>query len=353
MGSIRFTATNGTVRVIYQWTDANNYCCVEWTHTSSKLRARAITRRNGTESVKLSSEKDHTLDSDEVFDFCAMFSTGGDTNTAWTVETILASQTDGTFALPATATFTFNPSIPETGVAGFNLNGSCTLQSWDLWKTSLDDMSCENCYGCNLGEVFDDFEGERDLLLRGSQAMWSGQWEQDFGGTFKIKDGLLQSESWSNAFWCWKRDTVEGFSVLAQVTLNDFVNSGWYGVVPERIQFLLSGNLITAERVIGFVAIYDPGTNDASWHAVDFDDAVNLNQAPAAGDVLKLTAVRTAVANEYDLEWYINNTLVRSHTTSPGSQVWDWVLADQICLGGVWEQSWDDFYFLSNATPST
>lgn len=347
VGSVRFLATNGQVRVIYQWTDSSNYACVEWVHTATTLRGKVITRRAGGETTRATFELAHTRDSNELFDFCITWDSVSSPN--WQVKTMLASQTDATFALPGAVTFTFSPVIDETGVAAFYLNGNCYLELWELWKTSQDSILCTNCYGCHIGEVFDDFSIDGDLIWVAGQPQYTGQWEQLIplpDRVFRIVGGTLQSGiDGGNAYRCWKKDAFEGFSVIAQMTLTDFAVSA-----PDTIYFHLSqamldipiGLVMEQVSVIGVGMVW-------RWRAFRGTSITTTSVTPAVGDVLKITATRTATADQYDIEWFINSTSVR---TSTGATItgWDNITADNIWVGGYGQQEWDDFYFLSNAT---
>lgn len=346
VGSVRFLATDGQIRVIYQWTDADNYVCVEWVHTATTLRAKIITRRTGTETVRATFELAHTRSSTEIFDFCISWDSVSSPN--WEVRSVLASQTDATFALPGTVSFTFSPSIAETGVAAFYLNGNCYLQEFGLWKTAIDSNECTNCYGCHIGEVYDDFSSGDVIWVAGSP-QFTGLWEQLLPlptRIFRIADGTLQSGvDGGNVYRCWKKSAFEGFSVLAQMKLISLAVS-----TGETIYFHLS-QALTANAV-GFLAEYVFVIGEGNvlrWRAFRGNSITTTSIAPAANDVLKITAERTATADQYDLEWFINSVSVRtsSAVTMAG---WDSVIADNIWVGGLGQQVWDDFYFLSNAT---
>lgn len=346
VGSIRFTATDGQVRVIYQWTDSSNYACVEWVHQATTLRGRVITRQSGSETVRATFSLTHTRDSDELFDFCITWDAVSSPN--WQVKSMLASTTDATFALPGAVSFSMSPILEETGTTGFYLNGNCYLQSFELWKTSQDSILCSDCYGCHIGEVYDEFSSG-DVIWVAGQPQFTGMWEQLFplpDRIFRIADGTLQSGvEGGNAYRCWKKDAFEGFSVLAQIKLVDFTVG-----LSDTIYFHLSMAISTSPIGLVMQRVSTGGSMQWRWIAFRGSNATVTSITPAVDDVLKIMAVRTANTDEYALEWFVNGTSVKTATATITG--WDTTVADNIWVGGYGQQEWDDFYFLSNATVS-
>lgn len=360
-GMVRFLATNGQVRVIYQWTDADNYSCVEWVHLSSSLRGRIITRQSGSETVRATFELTHTRDSNEVFDFCVLWDSVS--SPAWQVKSMIISQDDPTFALPGATSFTMSsPILAETGTAGFYLNGNGYLQSWGMWKTSLDSVLCSDCYVCYVGELYDDFSVSRIAYMPSLAPQWTGMWECYSPSLFSIvviENGAMLTGDYGGFAWhCWKKDAFENFEALAQIELTDWAEfTSGYPTDNWAMFYLVNLTFVTNPTVsytIGMEArwVYIGSfTWELRWcpfYGYNRSEWTSTETLVEAGDVAKITLKRTTSVDEYEIKWYVNNTLIQSVTETIDQ--FDFVTASNVSVYSNVSSTWDNFYFLSNAT---
>lgn len=352
-GTVRFTASNSNFRVIYHWTNSNNYDCVEFLQTDTRLTCRILTRKSGAETQRASGYLGHNLSGDESFNFCVSFSD----SSVRRVRAAILSSTNANDGVYVQATY--YDGAAGTGISAFKQNNSCRISEWLLSKIM---EGCPGCPECVLNEFYDDFSSG-EIIAGAQPPLYSGSWEQFAGPPdtiFEIANGVLKTAGededltqGGRVFRCWRRQSFYGYSALSQIKLNSITLNTNYGTFGFWISYSVFFR-------IGFYAYPDPPQlfpTDWYWAT----EIVNRAFSPSMqedyrtgthfseGDVLKITIEKLQDDGRWNIVWYVNNVAIRTRSNFDLTSIFDDIDVDNVCIFSSFKTSFDDFYFNSNA----
>lgn len=287
------SASGDQVRLCNQMFDEDNYLAAEL-EFGAPGALRLIRRASGSDTIVAEFEIDLTPSTEYLLNFC----TAGGQMTA-TLFTYYGARLTG---LQATTT---GIGAYYAGLATGTLTGTATIDSFTIETL---DPDCQECTPCVSLPLTDDFSALSSNWESFAAASVGGELElTDDGGT----GGLALVRQ------CVRVPEGTGWVLTVTVDLVDFADRVMF---PGSESHVVQLQLFNASSSILFEVRWAFQTSNNEYRYLALDGGGSTLTSAVAGlppDGVTMKIVVTENAGNYDVEYYIDTTLIASHTGAP------------------------------------